>query len=332
MTYVRNILPDDLPWLPNYGRAQAHFNSVTPFARGNNIGDKPLGKNRKYSRFKIEKGEGDCIRIKHYSTYILTYFADDSLLIDSGHSDTISTCQALQELLGAESFARRKGKVYYKDKNNHFFRTGGGLRVGADDLVSENTPTEKVYKLNRKRFNQVKAKYSFFLNYAKQINTLAQGGRELESTFENLMVGVRGDTRGYANRPTSWAIRTDMVLLRWYSQGQPDLRRRFIELIEKARWVAGEEKQYEAMYPLAQYASFCSAIDWNIQKRLVKTSNPEQEADQFEYTWETTNKRIDKFFGEVLKWQFPLECFDLVEAERGKITHDANRKYIPQTP
>ena len=154
----------------------------------------------------------------------------------------------------------------------------------------------------------------------------------MERTFENLMVGVRGDTRGYANRPTSWAIRTDMVLLRWYSQGQPDLRRRFLELIEKARWVAGEEKQYEAMYPLAQYASLCSAIDWRISKRLVKTSNPEQEADQFEYTWETTNKRIDKFFGEVLKWQFPLECFDLVEAERGKITHDANRKYIPQTP
>ena len=86
--------------------------------------------------------------------------------------------------------------------------------------------------------------------------------------------------------------------------------------------MAGEEKQYEAMYPLAQYASFCSAVDWRIQKHIVKASNQEQEEDTYEYTWETTNRRIDKFFNEVLKHQFPLECFDLVDVPRGKVTHD----------
>ena len=127
MRYVRNILPDDLPWLPNYERAVAYHDAVKPFARGNNIGDKPLGKNRKYSRFQISQRTNDgAILIKHYSTYILQYDPDGSLLIDSGHNDTISTCQALQELLGAESFVRRKGKVYYKDKNGHFFRAGDG--------------------------------------------------------------------------------------------------------------------------------------------------------------------------------------------------------------
>ena len=95
LAYIRNQLPDRLPQLPEYQSALAYCNAVKPFARGNNIGDKPLGANRKYSRFQIRvDAERDDVVVKHYSTDILTYVADGSLLIDSGHNDTISTCQA----------------------------------------------------------------------------------------------------------------------------------------------------------------------------------------------------------------------------------------------
>ena len=335
LAYIRNQLPDRLPQLPEYQSALAYCNAVKPFARGNNIGDKPLGANRKYSRFQIRvDAERDDVVVKHYSTDILTYLNDGSLLIDSGHNDTISTCQALQELLGSSYFVRKKGKVYYKDRNGHFFRTSGGLRINADKTVSETQPPEKYYKLNLKRFRDLKAKYKFFLNYAKQMNTLTQGGCEKETTLMSMMLGPNGES-SWQTRPSTWAVRTDAYALRWYGQNQPDLRRRFLEMVEQTRWVAGVEKQYEAMYPLAQYLSFCSAVDWNIsKKRVVGAIGQIHDPDtmKYEYTWTTTNKRLENFFGEILKHQFPLECFDLVEAERGKITHDANRKYIPQTP
>ena len=93
MRYIRNQLPDNLPWLPNYERAVKYHDAVSPFARGRNIGVKPLGTNRRYIRFQISQRTNDgAILIKHYDTYILQYNPDNSLLIDSGQNDTVSTC------------------------------------------------------------------------------------------------------------------------------------------------------------------------------------------------------------------------------------------------
>ena len=113
--YVRRFLADDLPRLANYREAQLWCQAVKPFSKGRSVGKKPLGRNRKYDRLTIRQVFADSINeptyiVKHYDTDILKYKADGSLYIHSGDYDSISTVQALQELLGPTNFVRRRLK------------------------------------------------------------------------------------------------------------------------------------------------------------------------------------------------------------------------------
>ena len=323
MSFVRRYLPDDLPHLTNYTAAALWHDAVKPFAKGKNVGEKPLGLNRRYHRLLISKGAEGQVIVKHYSTNILTYYTDNSIELNSSYMDSISTCQAMQELLGADKFARRQGKIYFKDKNGHFFRIAKGLRVGADG-VAVNPESEQVYELNRARFKDLKAKYKMFTDYTKQIVALTHGGKERD-TYLAGAVRDDGNARIYG-RYGDWALRTDAYGVRWYSSAQPKLRKTFFDAIEATLQIEDEAARIEAMYPLTQYLSFCSAVDWKVNR--ARTDLGREECD---YVWETNTKRIDKFFGDLLKYQYPAMCFDSVYAEYGKIHHNPNKKFIKTT-
>lgn len=55
MSFVRRYLPDDLPFIPKYAHALRWHEQVKPFAKGKNVGEKPLGNNRRYARFKLTR-------------------------------------------------------------------------------------------------------------------------------------------------------------------------------------------------------------------------------------------------------------------------------------
>lgn len=323
MSFVRRYLPDDLPHLTHYTAAASWHDAVKPFAKGKNVGEKPLGNNRRYARFQIDKTENESVVITHYNTNIITYHADNSIELNSSHMDSISTCQALQELLGEDKFTRKKGKIYFKDKNGHFFRIAEGLRVGADG-VAVNPKSEQVYELNRARFKDLKAKFKVFTDYTKQIVTLTQGGRE-KDTYLAGAIRTDGDMRVYG-RYGDWALRTDAYGMRYYGKAQRDVRNQFFVHVERVMGIEDEAERTEAMYPIAQYLSFCSSTDWNLNRLATDLAR-----ESFDYVWKTDTKRIDKFFGDLLKYQYPVMCFDLVDAEYGKINHNPNKKFIRTT-
>lgn len=313
--FVRSYLPDDLPHIPNYASALAWYESVKPFARGGKVGQKPLGKNRRYNRFTIEKGGDGQIMVKHYNTYIVTYLPDNSFYFKAGPLDSISTCQAMQELIDETYFTRKKGKIYFQDRNGHFFRVAYGLRVGADS-VAQNPPTEQVYVLNRARFKDLRAKYKRFTDYTKQIVSLTHGGRESEAYLAGAL-RLDGDAR-LGGRYGDWALRTD-------AYAQQKVRQKFFEIIEETMQIEDEGARAEAMYPIAQFLSFSAATDWNTQRMMHDIQGP---SPSFTYVWSTNTKRVDKFFGDLLKYQYPVMCFDLVDAPVGKVTHNPNKKFI----
>lgn len=316
--YVRNFLPDGLPFLPDYATALNCYNDIKPFSKGRNVGLRPLGRNRAYNRLLIEQSEIDrSIMIKHYQTYIATYYPDGGFRFNDGGRDSLSTCQALQEVVGRDHFTRSKGKIYYCDRNGHFFHVNGGLRVNPDGLV-ENPKTDKVYKINRERFKALKLKFKTFTDYAKQVVTLTKGGTEC-GHYLSQAGGKNTITEKIWMRNGDWALRVDTWGLNLYSVTQSKLRKDFFDNVENAM-ISDETERVEKMYPLVQCLSFCSAQE--VSKRHLP------QTDDYEYTWQTTASRVDKMFNELLKYRYPVLCFDLVDAEYGKIDHNVNSKYI----
>lgn len=330
--YVRKYLADDLPRLANYREAQLWCQAVKPFAKGRSVGQKPLGRNRRYDRLTIRAGY-DCMAdadtthqryiIKHYVTDILKYEPDGSLHIHSGGYDSISTVQALQELLGVGRFVRRRLKAYYKDRNGHFFRIRDGLKVNADGSVDTSSlKPEVIHLLNRPAFKAVKARYAEFLQYAKFVNNITQGG---EGTGEALM-GKFGyhtnvnDANNYWRRCSANALTIDTTQMRWYGKEQIKVRERFFDALDAAVANPNEQEKLEAFHELATFMSF-SASTW------VRSSiSPADDTRSFK--WSVDNKRLNTFFDGLLKFKYAETVFSKGEVPLGEIRHDSNAKYI----
>ena len=172
--YVRPSMPDDIPRLTNYREAQLWFSAVKPFSKGRKVGEKPLGRNRRYDRVMISReAESDAIVITHYTTPILKYYENGAMDIKTGGYDSISTVQILQELLGQQKFLRRRTKAYYVDTttgSQQFYRFSDGLSLNADSTVNlATTTTEYYHLLNKLKFKEIKAQYADFMAYAVSV-------------------------------------------------------------------------------------------------------------------------------------------------------------------
>lgn len=311
--YVRNHMADDLPRLPTYNEALLWFSAVKPFAKGRSVGEKPLGRNRRYDRFIITKNLEDAIRIIHYKTCILQYNPDGSLEVSTGGYDSISTVQALQELLGPERFLRQRCKAYYQDGNGHFFRFNDKLTIASDGRAdTTNLKPEYTHLISRGGFKEAKAIYATFMDYAKQINTLTQGGSAWTSDL-----GIEADSIYYARMRQLPSI--DASRMHWYKTEQLTARVKFFEKIRLAMLEPNETDRMAAMYPLVQVLSFSASNSINF------TST--QGDDRF-VEWETDNKRLEHYFNTLLKFHHADLVFAKTEVPLGTIRHDNNAKFI----
>jgi hypothetical protein len=325
--YVRARLADRLPRLANYREAQLWHDAVKPFSKGRSAGAKPLGRNRKYDRFKI-RGEYDYksestekqFIIKHYQTDILRYLADGSMFIKTDY-DSISTVQGLQELLGADKFVRRKLKAYYKDRNGHFFRIKGGLKIKADGVAdTTDVKPEIVHEIDRPAFKQLRERYTEFMEYVYFTNNLTQGGEAYASTLKLESVENGGASNNWYRKNASVALSIDTVQIKWYRNPQYAIREAFFAEVEAAMKLEGEDK-YTAYHHLATFLSFSASTNftgttWNVT------------GDDRQYKWQVDNYRLRQFFDGLLKFRFPTLVFKEVEAEIGTIRHDTNAKYF----
>lgn len=328
--FVRSSLADDLPRLANHREAQLWCQAVKPFSKGKSKGRKPLGRNRKYDRFTI-RGEATATNhtnadyiVKHYSTDILRYNHDGSLVLNSGGMDTISTTQALQELLGARLFVRRKGKVYYKDGNGHFFRINNKLKINEDKTVDQSTlEPEVIHALDRVAMKRLKKDYAEFMEYALLMNNLTQGGEAYSSQLmlEGVQHGERIRNNGIYRKNAEVALSIDTTQIRWYRNPQFAVREAFFAELEGAMRLEKQEDRYTKYHHLATYMSWSASNTFH--GRSVDGSDTERH-----YAWTVDNKRLKQFFDGLLKFRFPSLVFKQEEVELGVIRHDTNKKYF----
>jgi hypothetical protein len=325
--YVRNHLADRLPRLENYREAQLWHDAVKPFSKGKSAGRKPVGRNRKYDRFTI-RGEYDYksdstemqFIIKHYSTDILRYKADGSMVIRTDY-DSISTVQGLQELLGVDKFVRRKLKAYYKDRNGHFYRIKGGLKVNADGLADRTSITpEVVHEIDRPAFKQLRERYADFMEYVLLTNNLTQGGEAYASTL--VLEGVENGSQPHSfyRKNAGVALSNDTVQMKWYRNPQFAIRDAFFQQVEDAMKLEGEDK-YNAYNKLTTFLSFSASTEF------TGTAWSQAGDDRF-YKWQVDNRRLRQFFDGLLKFRFPTLVLKEVEVPLGVIRHDSNAKYF----
>lgn len=325
--FVRDHLADRLPRLENYREAQLWHDAVKPFSKGKSAGRKPVGRNRKYDRFTI-RGEYDYKSestekqyiIKHYSTDILRYMADGSMVIKTDY-DSISTVQGLQELLGADKFVRRKLKAYYKDRNGHFFRINGGIKVNADKTVDTTTvEPEVVHEIDRPAFKQLRAEFTDFMEYVYFTNNLTQGGEAYASKLALESVENGKDTNNFYRKNAAVALSIDTVQMKWYRNPQFAVREAFFAEVEAAMKLEGEDK-YTAYHHLATFLS------WSASTHITSTTWNQTGDDKY-FKWEVDNRRLRQFFDGLLKFRFPTLVLKEVEVPLGVIRHDSNAKYF----
>lgn len=328
--FIRAHLADRLPRLTNYREAQLWYDAVKPFSKGASAGKKPVGRNRRYDRFIIraEATQDNYVRkdyiIKHYVTDILRYNADGSLQFNSGGMDSISTTQALQELLGADKFVRRKGKVYYKDGNGHFFRINDKLTVLSDGRVDTSTlKTEIVNELDRVAFKKLRKEYAEFMEYALLMNNLTQGGEAL-STFlqlEGVDANASSQSHGFYRKNAQVALSIDTTQIRWYRNPQFNVREVFFAELEAAINLEKQEDRYNKYHHLATFMSFSASNNFS------GTSWGDSDTERM-YKWHVDNRRLRQFFDGLLKFRFPALVFKEVEVPLGTIRHNTNIKYF----
>jgi hypothetical protein len=323
--YIRSALADNLPHLSNYREAELWCKAVKPFSKGKSVGRKPLGQNRKYDRFTI-RSEYDYTSnstaqhyiVKHYDTDILKYHPDGSLTIKSGY-DSISTTQALMELLGPEYFVRRKLKAYFRDKNGHFFRIKDGLKVNADKSVdTEGLGHDVVHEVDRPALKLIRDRYKEFMEYVYLTNNLTQGGEALNTSL--MLEGVNYGGSFY-RKNAAVALSIDTVQMRWYRQPQLNVRDAFFEEVEAAMKIEDQEVRYTKYHHLATFLSFSGATTYN------GTTWGQNDEDRL-YKWQVDNRRLRQFFDGLLKFRFPTLVFKKVEVPHGVIRHDNNAKYF----
>jgi hypothetical protein len=319
--YVRNHLADRLPRLTNYREAELWHDAVKPFSKGRSKGDKPVGRNRKYDRFLIRKDwTREIVVIKHYDTDILQYNTDGSMVIRTDY-DSISTVQGLQELLGVDRFVRRKCKAYYRDKNGHYFRIKGGLKVNADDTADRtDLKPEIVHEIDRPAFKQVRDRYADFMEYVYFSNNLTQGGEGLAKSL--ILEGVENGDKphDFFRRNASVALSIDTVQMRWFRNPQFAVRDAFFQQIEDAMKLEGEDK-YKAYHHLATFLS------WSAATEFAGTEWGKSDGEK-NYKWQVDNHRLRQFFDGLLKFRFPALVLKEVEVPLGVIRHDSNIKYF----
>ena len=314
--YVRASMPDDLPRLANYNEARLWYSAVKPFAKGRKVGEKPLGRNRRYDRAIISReAESGAIVITHYNTPILKFYENGAMDLQTGGYDSISTVQILQEVLGPKNFLRRRTKAYYVDTttgSQRFYRFSNTLSLNADRSVNlATTTTEYYHLLNKQKYKEVQKRYADFMEYAISVNSLTKGGK---ATTREVILRETKISAHYYLRSAQHVLSSDSRSIEWNKSAQLDIRELFFNKLVEANG------DIEKWYPLVLHLSFSCATN-------MSSTYGDDMLDRT-HEWETDTKRMKNFFNTILKYHHASEVFEKVEVPLGEIKHDSNKKFL----
>jgi hypothetical protein len=303
--YVRAYMGEDLESMPDYATALKIYNARKPYIKGKHKGERPLGKNRKHDRSRIELGKNGDIRVNHWQTDIIVYQSDGCITLQTGGWSSISTAQIMQELLGVDKICRVNCKIYYRH-NNEFHYLANGLLIEPDGspLFSNG---EYVHKPKLEVLKKYRKQYAFFLEYAKQVLTMSSDFRA--NTTNHSTPDFEGET-----------------LKEWYMA--PLLKtsdRHDAKARERARdamfgyldslFTKAEEDRLLPMYELLAPVTYMMGV--NHYRYLTGVVQ-----------WQCNYAQFKRGFENLLKHQYGSEIFEFELASKKAPVRDANAKYM----
>ena len=304
--YARAYMGENLDSMPDYATALRIYESRKPYIKGKHKGERPLGRNRRHDRSRIEKDVHGNIRVKHWRTDIITYQPDGYIALDCGGWSSISTAQIMQELLGLERICRVNCKIYYRH-DNQFYYLNRGLTIqpnGAPLLINP----EYVHKLNPVTMKTYRKHYAFFLEYVKHVLTMSSNFQVKVNPSNYLNLMFEGET-----------------LKEWYmtpllnSANRHDIGARDRALDAMFGYLdtlctKSEDERLQAMYELLV------PVTYMLGDGFIRGSD--------EVTWSCDYKRFKRGFDNLLKRQYSSQIFSLQRASTKSPVRDENAKYI----
>jgi hypothetical protein len=299
-----------IPALSNYAEVQEHYKKVVPI-RGRTPETRPLGKNRRHTWVTIEQQDrsvisddepvGKLMRTYSYRLYrtdCIEWFPDGKVSVKSDGWKSPTTMQfmtfSLAKLGHIDSV---RGKWYFVNKQGKNFLVGNGITLvkEGDVYVAETVVVEKRYKANRKALNALRKKYRSFIEYGK--TTLS-----MDSSLTRLEVAEAGHGLSFDNvqlTPSSYN----------WNRKPADIENRaklFLALDK-----VNESGDLTLMYELMTYVA-CNAGGYSYRTQKIECS-PQQ---------------FERFFNDVLKYEFAKDVFTAIDVAEGEMFHDENKKYF----
>jgi hypothetical protein len=181
--------------------------------------------------------------------------------------------------------------------------------VRADNTVT-GSQRERAYVLLGDKMRELRTKYKEFTTYAAQILSI-------QSEVTTM------DTHGLyevALKPERLSVSTSEM--RWSRNPLIHNRETFFLKLDDAIAEKDEAKRLEEMYPLVVQLAI------NASKRMWEQGQPQGLRITGHYRYVCTPSTFNKFFYELLRYEFSNDLFDVQEMPKGKVVVDANEKYL----
>jgi len=300
-------MPEGLPHLPTYAMAHDHYESVRPYSKGEELGFRPLGAKRRYTRSLIHKRYGSEIVFSYYNNHVVRLHPDGRREFSICGYPSISTTCVLNETSKTDAlhFQREKGKIYAVYKGT-FYRmpNRGYVEISADGAI-RGYEIECQHSIDFDAMKAMREKYASFVIFIRDMLTINQyvevnpNTDDLDGFFVSELVRV------YYMPSLKSAVRTERRVA--------DSMLIFFDLLNEALTLDEGEK-LKRFYHLAN-KMLCSVL-------MEKPAN-------------YAGMRMAKFedakhhFYELIKYRFASEVFNKKEVlPRDRGVHDSNKHYL----
>jgi hypothetical protein len=291
--------------ITTYAGAKERFTNTVPI-RGRAKECRPLGKNRRYTGYTIAKNmrvveDGyvgqwlPTYSAQVYGKDVVEWYPDGTLALRIGrwHGTVVQSVVNYTLTSGVGTIQSYNGKWYFHSGNgNAYFipqNKDQVLLINTENSAVENPIQEYRRRVKRKAMNEVRKRYSSFIEYGGSMLKITQDAFKY---IEEEVTEVMGSSDRHQLAWSRWADVKEVATS----------RSKFLKKVE--------EFELSGNLNLA----------YNLVSVMIKSINY--------WAHSCTSEQFKKSFDEVLKYQFKDEVFESEPVEIGKAFYDRNAKYF----
>lgn len=303
-----------IPYIRNFAEAKQVYERTKPI-RGRSDGKRPLADRSAVDNYYILANGDDSYSCVLYQTKVLTYYADNTVKVDTGQWESQTTRAFIENILGLGCFRKNQHDILLLDTNRRvepFCILGKEptvIRQGQNSEVWElvKSPVVKEVKLLRKEANAACAKYKEFADYLKNSMKL----RANERGHVNIFGSEFGNAfpEGSPFRKMYWGHMEQKEFKTYKETGEV-----FFELVG-----ATDEDKHEKFY----YATLLLVAS----VRGIMLEHADKDPHDGWHISDGGKSLANKFKELVLKWH-SHEVFEITPARAGVVPNPKYKKYV----